>query len=39
MIALVQAPNETFFRRLGWSRLEAVTYVGLPHVRMDIPLH
>lgn len=38
MIALVQAPNEVFFRRLGWSRLEALDYVGLPHVRMEIGL-
>jgi putative N-acetyltransferase (TIGR04045 family) len=38
MIALVQAPNEVFFRRLGWSRLEALDYVGLPHVRMEISL-
>jgi putative N-acetyltransferase (TIGR04045 family) len=38
MIALVQAPNEVFFRRLGWSRLEALDYVGRPHVRMEIAL-
>ena len=38
MIALVQAPNEVFFRRLGWSRVEALDYVGLPHVRMEIGL-
>lgn len=38
MIALVQAANEVFFRRLGWSRLETLDYVGLPHVRMEIAL-
>lgn len=39
MVALVQRPNETFFRRLGWSRVgEPLPYVGIAHVRMEIPL-
>lgn len=39
MVAHVQPPNETFFRRLGWVRRGAPElYVGLPHVLMDIPL-
>jgi putative N-acetyltransferase (TIGR04045 family) len=39
MIAYVQQPNESFFRRLGWTRVgEPFDYVGLPHVRMDITL-
>lgn len=39
MIALVQQPNEVFFRRLGWQRLaEPQLYVGIPHVQMDIGL-
>lgn len=39
MVATVQQPNETFFRRLGWSRRgEPADYLGVPHVSMDIPL-
>jgi len=39
MIAHVQPPNETFFRRLGWRRRgEPELYVGLPHLLMDIDL-
>ncbi|MEK6439344.1 MSMEG_0567/Sll0786 family nitrogen starvation N-acetyltransferase [Pseudonocardia sp. T1-2H] len=39
MIAYVQPVNERFFRRLGWSVVqESVSYVGRPHVLMDIPL-
>lgn len=39
MVALVQQPNEVFFRRLGWERLaEPELYVGIPHVRMAIGL-
>lgn len=39
MIAHVQPANETFFRRLGWTRQgEPELYVGLPHVLMDIDL-
>lgn len=39
MIAYVQPVNERFFRRLGWSVVqESVSYVGHPHVLMDIPL-
>jgi len=39
MVALVQCPNEAFFRRLGWTRLgEPLLYVGLDHVRMTIAL-
>jgi len=38
MIAHVQAPNERFFRHLGWIRIADVDYVGHPHVRMEIPL-
>ena len=39
MVAYVQPANESFFRRLGWSVVEAsVEYVGHPHVLMDIPL-
>ncbi len=39
MIAHVQPPNERFFLRLGWTRRGGVEeYVGLPHLRMDIPL-
>ncbi|HVL83675.1 MAG TPA: MSMEG_0567/Sll0786 family nitrogen starvation N-acetyltransferase [Pseudonocardia sp.] len=38
MIAHVQPPNETFFRRLGWARRGAETYVGRPHLLMDIAL-
>jgi len=40
MVAHVQPPNRTFFRRLGWSqRGEPEIYVGLPHLRMEIDLH
>lgn len=39
MTATVQAPNERFFRRLGWRRQdEPALYRGQPHVTMDIPL-
>lgn len=39
MIAYVQQRNESFFRRLGWTRVgEPFDYVGQPHVRMDIAL-
>ncbi|MFC5996339.1 MSMEG_0567/Sll0786 family nitrogen starvation N-acetyltransferase [Pseudonocardia hispaniensis] len=39
MVAHVQPPNETFFRRLGWVRRGAPEiYVGRPHLLMDIDL-
>ncbi|NMI01337.1 MSMEG_0567/Sll0786 family nitrogen starvation N-acetyltransferase [Pseudonocardia acidicola] len=39
MIAHVQPANETFFRRLGWTRRgEPELYVGRPHLLMDIDL-
>lgn len=39
MVAIVQQPNEVFFRRLGWARHgEPVLHVGLPHVPMAIAL-
>lgn len=39
MLAHVQPPNRTFFRRLGWSQQGAPEiYVGLPHLRMEIAL-
>lgn len=39
MVAIVQQPNEVFFRRLGWTRQgEPVLHVGLPHVPMAIAL-
>lgn len=38
MVAHVQPANERFFVRLGWTRRGEETYVGHPHVRMDIPL-
>lgn len=38
MVALVQAVNERFFLRLGWTRIADVDYVGHPHVRMEIAL-
>ncbi len=38
MLARVQAANETFFLRLGWTSLGGESYVGHPHVRMEIPL-
>jgi len=39
MIAHVQLPNETFFRRLGWTRRgEPELYAGFPHLLMDIDL-
>jgi putative N-acetyltransferase (TIGR04045 family) len=39
MIAHVQPPNRTFFRRLGWTqRGEPELYVGIPHLLMDIDL-
>ena len=39
MHAHVQVPNERFFHRLGWTTTGAVeTYVGRPHVPMDIAL-
>ena len=39
MVALVQRPNQAFFRRLGWTRLgEPLVYVGRAHVRMTIAL-
>ncbi|GEL21006.1 MSMEG_0567/Sll0786 family nitrogen starvation N-acetyltransferase [Pseudonocardia asaccharolytica] len=39
MVAHVQPPNETFFRRLGWARCGAPEiYVGRPHLPMAIDL-
>ncbi|MCE0764281.1 GNAT family N-acetyltransferase [Pseudonocardia kujensis] len=39
MRALVQAPNEVFFHRLGWSSTGGpVDHLGVPHVRMEIAL-
>lgn len=38
MVARVQAANERFFVRLGWTSLGGEEYVGHPHVRMEIPL-
>ncbi|MGQ0572765.1 MAG: MSMEG_0567/Sll0786 family nitrogen starvation N-acetyltransferase [Pseudonocardia sp.] len=39
MLAHVQPPNRTFFRRLGWAQCGAPEiYVGLPHLRMEIDL-
>lgn len=39
MLAHVQPPNRTFFRRLGWTQHgQPETYVGLPHLRMEIDL-
>ncbi|MCE3552705.1 GNAT family N-acetyltransferase [Pseudonocardia sp. RS11V-5] len=39
MRALVQAPNEVFFHRLGWTSTGGpVDYLGVPHVRMEIAL-
>lgn len=39
MVALIQQPNELFFRRLGWSRSEEPRdYLGLSHVPMEIGL-
>lgn len=39
MLAHVQPPNRIFFRRLGWTQHgEPETYVGRPHLRMDIDL-
>lgn len=38
MLARVQAANELFFVRLGWTGLGGEDYVGHPHVRMEIPL-
>jgi putative N-acetyltransferase, MSMEG_0567 N-terminal domain family len=37
MTAMIQPPNEVFFRRLGWHRTgPTVDYVGQPHVPMEI---
>ncbi|MGH3939825.1 MAG: MSMEG_0567/sll0787 family protein [Pseudonocardiaceae bacterium] len=36
--ATVQARNEVFFRRLGWSSLRPVTVAGTPHVLMRWPI-
>ena len=38
MLARVQAANERFFLRLGWTSLGGEDYVGQPHVRMEIAL-
>lgn len=39
MLAHVQPPNRTFFRRLGWAQHGGPeVYVGLPHLRMEIEL-
>lgn len=39
MLAHVQPPNRTFFRRLGWTqRGGPELYAGLPHLRMEIDL-
>src|SRR5690606_41777161 len=39
MIAYVQLTNVSFFRRLGWSKVDApVAYVGVPHQQMSIDL-
>lgn len=39
MRALVQAPNEVFFHRLGWTSTSGhVDHLGVPHVRMEIAL-
>ncbi|MFB9385042.1 MSMEG_0567/Sll0786 family nitrogen starvation N-acetyltransferase [Pseudonocardia petroleophila] len=39
MVAHIQPPNERFFLRLGWTRVGGVeTYVGHPHLRMEIAL-
>ena len=39
MIASVQAGNERFFHRLGWSSLGGpMPYLGMPHVLMEIAL-
>jgi putative N-acetyltransferase (TIGR04045 family) len=37
--ATVQAANERFFARLGWTRLADVEVVGQPHVLMRWPVH
>jgi putative N-acetyltransferase (TIGR04045 family) len=38
MIAHVQQENRRFFERLGWTARGSETYVGRPHVVMDIDL-
>ena len=36
--ATVQARNEVFFRRLGWTTIRPVTVAGAPHVLMRWPI-